>query len=313
MTRSFTLHALNSSKLLNSSSLRQFHSSVLQWYRRHRRLFPWRRTHSPYKILLSEIMLQQTQAHRVVEFYKRWLQKFPTFSALSKASKGKVLREWSGLGYNNRALRFHRLAAIITEQYHSRLPKDVMILQSLPGIGRYTAHAVACFAFQQQVPVVDVNIKRVVTRVTKRVRSSAEMLPEKKAWQLAEKFLSRKHAYEWNQALMDIGALVCTARNPKCGECPLKKICRSAFSSSFSKQVTKNKKKEPSWKGIPRRLYRGKILKLLHQQSMSVQHIASRLWKGKDRNDTAWLNSVLRQMQNDGLISRNNNLFRIAQ
>lgn len=259
------------------------------------------------------MMLQQTQTSRVVEFYKRWLKKFPSFSSLARASAGEVLREWSGLGYNNRALRFHRLANIIAERFHSQLPRDPVELQKLPGIGKYTAHAVACFAFRKPVPVVDVNIKRVLTRVSKPVRSSVELLHEQTAWQLAGKFLPERNAYQWNQALMDLGATLCTARNPQCKKCPLKNYCRSAFSPSFSKRIGREKKQEPSWKGIPRRLYRGKILKMLHHHSLDVQNIAVQLWKNHDDKDLEWLNGVLAQMKRDGIVSHNKNIFRIVE
>jgi len=257
-------------------------------------------------------MLQQTQAIRVVEFYKRWLKKFPSFSAVSKASAAHVLREWSGLGYNNRALRFHQLAKIITQKYHTQLPNETDDLRQLPGVGKYTAHAVACFAFQQRVPIVDVNVKRIFTRITKRVRTSSEMMSEGKAWHLAGKFLPQRNFYQWNQALMDIGATACTARNPECKECPLKNLCRSAFSPAFSKLMEKKKKQEPSWRGIPRRLYRGRILKMLHYHSLNAKDIAFQLWKNARRSDVEWLNMVLAQMCNDGVIAKSKNLFRIA-
>ena len=258
-------------------------------------------------------MLQQTQTSRVVEFYKHWLKKFPSFSSLAKASTGEVLREWSGLGYNNRALRLHRLANIIAERFHSQLPRDPVELQKLPGIGKYTAQAVACFAFLAPVPVVDVNIKRILTRITKPVRLSAELIPERAAWQLAEKFLPRRNTSQWNQALMDIGATLCTARNPQCKKCPLKKYCCSAFSKSFLKQAERRKKLEPSWRGIPRRLYRGKILAMLHHHSLSVQNIAVQLWKDPDAKDIEWLNDVLARMKRDGVLSRTRNFFRIVE
>jgi A/G-specific adenine glycosylase len=250
-------------------------------------------------------MLQQTQTHRVAQFYRQWLKKFPSFNTLARSSRADVLRAWSGLGYNNRAIRLHTLAKILVDHHRGILPNSKEKLQTLPGIGAYTAHATACFAFGESVPVVDVNVKRVLTRWTKKVRTSFEMLPERDAWILAENFLPGTSAYDWNQALMDFGALVCRARNPQCAQCPVQKMCRSAFSPILQNTVRREKQKEPSHKGIPRRRYRGKILTLLHQRSLSPQNIASALWKKFSQRDLHWLNSVLQQMGKDGLLEKN--------
>lgn len=290
------------------SSYNTFHKELLRWYARHRRSLPWRTTRNPYKILVSEIMLQQTQVNRVVEHYKRWLHQFPSFRSLARATRADVLRAWSGLGYNNRALRLHKLA-----RHRQKLPNTIDELQTLPGIGRYTAHAVACFAFGQTVPVVDVNVKRILTRWTKSVRSSFELLSEKEAWKIAEQFLPLKHAYEWNQALMDLGSAFCTAQRPACSECPVHSHCRSAFSRVFLTTRRRIRKKEPSWKGVPRRLYRGRILKLLHHKAFSVGEITFLLWKDPTDRDIEWIGNVLGQMQNDGLVERRKNRYSIAE
>ncbi len=305
-----------------------FHKKIHTWYFRTRRKFPWRKTRlparqtavglagqagNPYRILLSEIMAQQTQVSRVVEYYKRWLKKFPTFSALANASAADVLREWSGLGYNSRALRFHQLAKIVSTEFHSRLPQRPDELQQLPGIGQYTAHAVACFAFGKNIPVVDVNIKRILTRWTKKIRSASEQMKEHEAWNTAKQFLPTKHAYEWNQSLMDFGAAICTARNPKCNVCPVASLCLSACSKVFLQKEKKKNKSEPSWKGIPRRLYRGKILKLLHHHSFSADEIAVLLWGTRLQRDIVWTESVLNKMTRDGLLSTRNGKYFIVQ
>lgn len=288
-----------------------FHSAVLRWYTKHRRPFPWRSTRNPYNILISEIMLQQTQSHRVVHFYKQWLKKFPSFRLLARSSRADVLRAWSGLGYNNRAIRLHTLSKILVASNGGRLPKGVDELQTLPGIGKYTAHAIACFAFGEPVPVVDVNVKRVLTRWTKKNHSSVEMLTNGDVWALAEKFLPRGKVYDWNQALMDVGSLVCTARNPQCSICPVHKLCASAFSPALQNAVQREKKEEPSHKGIPRRLYRGRILKLLHHHSLPPHEIASALWKRFSSRDLRWLTSVLQQMSDDGLLGKNRRNYSI--
>jgi A/G-specific adenine glycosylase len=300
-----------------SQSLRKLpvpaiHRSVLQWYQRRRRLLPWRSTHDPYRILLSEIMLQQTQADRVSVFYFRWLKKFPSFRSLARAPVSDVLREWSGLGYNSRALRFHRLASIVVSDYASKLPSDAVLLQSLPGIGKYTAHAVACFAFGKNVPVVDVNIRRIVTRITRTVRDSGAMMSEHDTWIYAARILPRAGVYDWNQALMDLGAMICTARRPLCRQCPLKTYCSSAEAPAFLQKSKRVKKKEPSHRGIPRRLYRGKILKMLHDRRYTLESIASILWKSFTSSDREWLAGVLTVMCREGLLQRKRNTYMIA-
>jgi len=292
--------------------LPKIHSALLRWYKKHQRNFPWRNTRIPYRILLSEIMLQQTQASRVIEYYKRWLKIFPTLSVLAHASVGDVLRMWSGLGYNSRALRLHRLATIVVKKYSSRLPRITEELEALPGIGKYTSHAVVCFAYEQNVAVVDVNIRRILTRLSIQVQSTQEMLNEKKSWRAAEKYLHPKKAYHWNQALMDLGSQICTARNPRCGECPLSSFCVSSFSKVFLKKESQRKKVEPERRGIPRRLYRGKILKLLHHHSFSMETIASILWNDFSAMDSEWLIGVLNKMEHDGLIRLTKNKYKIV-
>ena len=257
-------------------------------------------------------MSQQTQVSRVAEYYDRWLKRFPSFSALAQASPADVLREWSGLGYNNRALRFHKLSAIVSRQYRSRLPQDPELLQLLPGIGRYTSHAVACFAFGKDVPVVDVNIRRILTRWTVKVRTASEQMSEELAWNTAEKFLPKKNVFTWNQALMDLGGLICTARNPKCEECPVAAHCISAFSKSFLLKVLRAENKEPKRRGIPRRLYRGKILKMLHHHTFSAEEISAQLWNDHTRNDVRWTEELLEKMQRDGLLSLRRGKFSIT-
>lgn len=288
------------------------HRLLLRWYANHRRPFPWRKTRNPYAILLSEIMLQQTQADRVVVFYSRWLKQFPTINSLASASVSAVLRAWSGLGYNSRALRLHRLAAIVVRQHHSKIPDSIEALQQLPGVGRYTAHAVSCFAFGADVPIVDVNIRRILTRMSKKVRRADEMLVEQDAWNAAARFLPRSNVYDWNQALMDLGATRCTAQSPRCTECPLKTYCPSAHAPAFLVAVKKKRVSEPARKGIPRRLYRGRILKMLHRKRYSAQQIAAELWSTHTIFDRRWLQQVLTVMCDEGLLKKRESFYSIG-
>lgn len=257
-------------------------------------------------------MAQQTQVSRVALYYKMWLKQFPTFTALAKAPAADVLRAWSGLGYNSRALRFHRLAQTVSREYRSRLPQDAEALQDLPGIGRYTAHAVCSFAFGMRVPVVDVNIRRILTRWTTKVKRADDALTEKDAWRVAEELLPQKKSGEWNQALMDLGAMICTARRPKCGDCPVAEVCRSASSPVFLNAPVKKKKNEPSWRGIPRRLHRGRLLKLLHHHALTAEEAAASLWQNAGAQDASWVEGLLTTMVRDGLLVRRGARYRMT-
>jgi A/G-specific adenine glycosylase len=181
---------------------------LLDWYQANAHDFPWRRTRDPYAILVSEVMLQQTQVSRIVPRYEAWLERWPTAAALAAASPADVIREWSGLGYNRRAVNLHRCAQRVVEL--GGFPKDPAELQRLPGIGPYTASAVACFAFGAQVSAPDTNARRVLERL-----GTPDLLPPP------------GRAYEWNQALFDLGREICIARRPRCGQCPLADDCPS--------------------------------------------------------------------------------------
>ncbi len=297
---------------MNSRRIDFIQTKILSWYLVNKRPLAWRKTRDPYKIFLSEIMAQQTQAIRAEIYYKKWIQQFPNWNSLASASTGNVLRMWSGLGYNSRALRLHETAKIISTKYHSKLPADSIELQKLPGIGKYTAQAILCFAFKKQVPVVDVNIRRILTRVFSVVKSANEMYSEKIVWKIAEEILPPQNAFLWNQALMDLGAIVCTARSPKCRDCPISKKCASAFSNSLL-IIKKVKKKEPSRKGIPRRLYRGKILKLLHHHKFTGDKISAIIWKSFSVQDVDWLEDLLQKMTADGLIVKKSKYFMLRE
>lgn len=188
-----------------------FQQRILAWYATYRRDLPWRGDLNPYHVLISEIMLQQTQVDRVIPKYLAFLERFPTLESLALASTAEVLRAWQGLGYNRRALHLQRLARVVMERHGGHLPPTARELQGLPGIGRYTAHAVACFAFGAQVPVVDTNVRRVLSGFAGRDLSEAG------AWKLAGALLPQGRAAEWNQALMDYGALIYKARPTRSG------------------------------------------------------------------------------------------------
>jgi len=200
-----------------------FTRKLLAWYKRNARVLPWRETRNPYAILVSEFMLQQTQVSRVLDYYPRFLKRFPTIEKLARARPKTVREAWDGMGYYARAANLHALAKQVAETGY-RIPDDPEDLRTLPGVGRYTAGAVACFAYEKPVPTVDTNVRRVLERVfgnSKREMRNAEL------WGLASRLLPKdgKRAWRFNQALMELGALICTARKPKCPECPLRSDC----------------------------------------------------------------------------------------
>jgi len=191
--------------------------AILSWYAAVRRDLPWRRTTDPYRILVSEVMLQQTQVARVVPYYEAWLERFPDAAALARAAAADVLRQWSGLGYNRRALALQAACEVVTRE---GWPRTVNGLRALPGVGPYTAAAVASFAFGVQAAAVDTNVRRVIERLDRRARRPPELARR------AQALVPQGRAADWNQALMELGATVCTARAPACEACPAAS-CRS--------------------------------------------------------------------------------------
>ena len=204
---------------------RRFRARLLTWYRRHGRDLPWRRTDDPYHILVSEIMLQQTQVDRVMPKYEEWLQKYPTLHALAAAPEHDVTRTWYPLGYNIRPKRLQSIAREAVASYGGTLPADQETLLSFKGIGRYTAGAIRSFAFRERAAILDTNVARVLFRVFLGKGDPKSHAMKQHLWSVSEALVPHRHVYDFNQALMDFGATVCTARNPRCLVCPMKKEC----------------------------------------------------------------------------------------
>ena len=214
--------------MLPSPSLRRrFRRRLLGWYRRNGRDLPWRRTRDPYRILVSEMMLQQTQVDRVLPKYEEWLTRYPTLEALATAPVDEVASTWRPLGYNARPRRLHQIAREVVDRHDGELPSDEATLRSFKGIGAYTAGAVQSFAFGRRAPIVDTNVARVLFRVFigRGDRKAAAL--DKQLWAMSEALLPRKDVFDFNQALMDLGALVCIARGPRCLVCPMRAICEA--------------------------------------------------------------------------------------
>ena len=198
--------------------MKNTHKSIQRWYRKHGRLdLPWRTTDDPYHIYLAEVMLQQTQVKTVLErYYFPFLERFPTLRSLGDAALDDVLKMWEGLGYYNRAKNLHKTATLV-----KTLPNEINELMKLPGIGKNTAHAIATFAFNQPVPVMEANVKRILCRLHRLKTPN-----DKQLWEVAYQTVNKENPFDYNQAMMDIGATICLPKNPKCQLCPLNKICK---------------------------------------------------------------------------------------
>lgn len=202
-----------------------FQRRLLAWYARSKRDLPWRRTRDPYHILVSEIMLQQTQVDRVIPKYHEFLQKYPTVRALAQADPRDVRRHWYPLGYNIRPLRLHAIARESVARYGGKIPNQMDDLLAMDGVGRYTAGAVLSFAFRKDAPIVDTNVRRVLQRIFGVRGDPAKAPARKRLWALAAEVIPQGKGYVFNQALMDFGATVCTARKPACVICPMQTVC----------------------------------------------------------------------------------------
>lgn len=269
------------------SEMIQFQQKILSWYDTHQRDLPWRQSRDPYRILVSEIMLQQTQVPRVIQKYTEWLVRFPTITTLAKSTTADVLRYWSGLGYNRRALYLKKIAEIIMRQHKGVFPQTEEALLQLPGIGKYTARAILCFAFDKQVAVVDTNVKKVFIVEFLRKESSAlqlsdspvtvDIISDKVAWEIAERMLPYGKAYEWNQALMD-------------------------YSSAVLKKEKIAIPKQPQFKNS-NRYFRGEIVRLLlAKKEISIIDLGKRIKDSYTSEDRLWLMGLLEQMEKESFL-----------
>jgi len=278
--------------------------SILAWYRRGGRSLPWRNIDDPYRILVSEIMLQQTRVQRVLLKYPEFLRQFPTLESLAGAPRRKVVMAWQGMGYNNRAVRLHLLAQRVVEHHGGSVPDTFESLIILPGIGRYTANAVLSSAFRRPEPVVDINVRRLLSRVFWPMHSVREMRAEKIIWELAAQLLPPGNAYQWNQAIMDLGATLCTARRPSCEECPVADQCKSR--RRMTGRATPQARIEPSFMRIPHRIYRGKIIQQLRERGgelhLTTPELGKLICPRFSRRNERWLAGLLDALQRDGLV-----------
>ena len=289
-------------------------NNLLEWYRIHSRDLPWQKTNDPYAIFVSEMMLHQTQVNRVIPKYIEFLNEFPTLQSLADATAGAVIRAWAGLGYNRRAIWIHTSAQDIVSRFKGRLPSNISKLETLNGVGKYTASAIACFAFKKSVPVIDTNIRRVMGRLF-----FGELpVREHKIHLMAAsmlKVIPNNYASEWNQGLMDLGALICKPSTPQCPECPMVGSCAYYLQSHLPiKQSKQTKKSRPQktlqepFKGS-RRYYRGRIMQYLRALPLStstdLQTLKEILSKENKLLTTSSIYDLILMLRDEGLVITN--------
>ena len=271
------------------------------WYAPRRGGYPWRETRDPYAIWVSEVMLQQTQASRVVPAYRAFLARFPTVRALAAASRRDVVRAWDGLGYNRRAVWLSEGARAIVREHGARVPRDPETLRTLPGVGPYTAAAVSSMAFGEPVAVVDTNVRRVVARVHLGVEGTDA--PNREVWELAQAWLDRDDPVAWNQAVMDLGREVCRPR-PRCEVCPLARVCAFRISGAVA---TRGPAGKDGFEGSSRQV-RGAIVRVLRShQALSTRRLAAETGFDIERVDAA-----VEGLSADGLVERAAGRVRLA-
>lgn len=296
---------------IDSGKIAFVRKALLAWFAENRRDLPWRHTRDPYAVLVSEVMLQQIQVARAVPFYLAFLARFPTVRDLAAAPLADAIRVWGDLGRYKRVVNLHRTARLIVAEHDGVVPRDVETLRRLPGIGPYTAGAVACFAYEEPVAFVDTNIRRVINRLFLGTGSDATAAVERRLLRLAEASVPPERAWEWNQGLMEFGALHCTARRPRCASCPLQTRC-VAF-PAITAETTVRRRGAPEVAPPYRyqesnRYLRGRVLARLRdhpadgsESGISLPDLGSRLRPDFGEQDLPWLVSVVDSLRKDGL------------
>jgi A/G-specific adenine glycosylase len=229
---------------IHPNTKKAIQSSLLKWFDANKRDMPWRETRDPYKIWISEIMLQQTQVKTVMPYFHRFIQSFPSVRELAAADISQVMKSWEGLGYYSRARNLHKAAKEIVRTFDSKIPNTLEDLLSLPGIGRYTAGAILSIAFGQPAPVLDGNVIRMLSRLFHITDNVDQVSTRKRLWQLAENVLPESCIRDFNEGLMELGALICTQKNPQCGDCPVQKQCE-AFRIGIQQELPVRTSRKP--------------------------------------------------------------------
>lgn len=299
--------------------LTRAHDLLLHWYEQEQRDLPWRTTSDPYSILVSEIMLQQTQVDRVLPKYRQFLETFPTLHDLATAPTSQVIAAWVPLGYNTRAVRLQSIARQVVAEYEGRIPDTIEELLKLKGIGRYTAGAIACFAYHKQVATVDTNIRRVLHRIFYGLEHPHPKANDTRLLALAEYVLPAGNAYSWNQALMDLGATTCTSADPRCIQCPMQQVCKaytemsqySLFpSGAVLRQLRKVAEKKNGYQSQPftstNRYFRGRIVDYLRtlpsDQRVLLSVLGPKIKPAFHDDELPWLQKIVEGLVKDDLL-----------
>ena len=264
---------------------------IVTWFKKNKRDLPWRNT-TPWGVMVSEYMLQQTPVNRVLPKWHEWIRRWPTPADLAKATPAEVITAWERLGYPRRALRLHAAAQIISEDFNNEIPEDAATLQTLPGIGEYTAAAITAFAFEQQSLVMDVNIRRLLTRI---IDGNEHPKPAPTVKEKASRLILQptKNAHIWSAATMELGALVCTSKNPICEKCPVISQCNWRKNGYPKTDLVR---KSQDWHGTDRKC-RGTIIQALRENESLTENAIMKLWP-----DESQVEKALKTLQEDLLI-----------
>ena len=298
---------------LDQGALTEVQTLLVDWFSREGRDLPWRRTRDPWGILVAEVMLQQIQVARAIPFWEAFLQRFPTPAALAQAPLSAAIRVWGDLGRYRRVVDLHRTAGILVEEYAGQVPDDPEVLRTMPGIGPYTAGATACFAFERDASFVDTNIRRVLHRLFVGLDVPQNSASNREIEAIAARAVPAGAGWSWNQGLMDLGAMICTPRKPKCERCPVSGRClaRPAMEvASESKRVSGNERGvKPSYRYEgTNRYFRGRVLEQLRalppeedEAGLRLSDLGARLRPGYSGDDLPWLLGVVHSLEEDGL------------
>jgi A/G-specific adenine glycosylase len=292
---------------IDAAGRRRIREALISWFEDNGRDLPWRRTRDPWRVLVSEVMLQQIQVKRAVPFYERFLTRFPTVESLAEAPLAEAIRVWEDLGRYRRVVYLHRTARIVMEEHDGKVPSNPEELVELPGIGPYTAGAVACFAHERDAAFLDTNMRRVLHRYFFGLKATTTAT-DKELLRVAGELVPPKRGWRWNQALMETGALVCTARRPRCEGCPLREGCRARV-EAMSAGWPKPERKTPARRyEDTNRYYRGRVLARLREAShagsrgIALRELGRQIKQDFDEQDFRWLKAAVESLCADGLV-----------
>jgi A/G-specific adenine glycosylase len=287
------------------AKIKAVREALVSWYEENGRDLPWRRTREPWRILVSEVMLQQIQVARAIPFYEKFLERFPTSRTLAEAPLAEAIRVWGNLGRYRRVVNLRRTARILVEEFDGEVPSDPAVLVNLPGIGPYTAGALACFAFEKDAAFLDTNIRRVLHRLFFGVDVPRPAVSEEELRRLAENLVPGGRGWVWGQSVIEFGALRCTARKPLCETCPLSGLCAARPMIQGSLATLPGAEKAAHKYEGSNRYYRGRVLAMLREapeEGIPLHELGEGLCEGFGEEDLPWLRGVVEGLEKDGLL-----------